>query len=68
MFVPTAAPHPDCSWEFIRFMREPDQQLNLVKISGWPPGPPGPRADLEAFLAENPTYEGFLKKPANFSS
>ncbi len=67
MFVPTAAPHPDCSWEFIRFMREPAQQINLVKVSGWPPARQDLGADLEAFLAQNPTYEGFLKKPANFS-
>ena len=67
MFVPTAAPHPDCSWEFIRFMREPAQQINLVKMSGWPPARQDLGADLDAFLAQNPTYEGFLKKPASFS-
>ena len=67
MFVPVAAPNPDCSWEFIRFMREPAQQINLVKVSGWPPARQDLGADLEAFLAANPTYEGFLKKPANFT-
>jgi multiple sugar transport system substrate-binding protein len=66
MFVPTAAPHPDCSWEFIRFMREPEQQLNLVKVSGWPPARITD-IDLTAFLAENPTYAGFLKHPANYT-
>jgi multiple sugar transport system substrate-binding protein len=58
-FVPAAAPHPDCSWEFIRFLREPEQQLNLLKISGWLPARHG--IDYEAFLAENPTYSGFLE-------
>ena len=67
MFVPTAAPHPDCSWEFIRFMREPAQQINLVKVSGWPPARQDLGADLDAFLKAYPTFEGFLKKPANFS-
>ncbi len=67
MFVPTAAPHPDCSWEFIRFMRDPAQQINLVKVSGWPPARQDLGADLDTFLAQNPTYEGFLKKPADFS-
>jgi multiple sugar transport system substrate-binding protein len=67
MFVPAAAPHPECSWEFIRFMREPAQQINLVKVSGWPPARQDLGADLDAFLAENPTYEGFLKKPDGFT-
>jgi len=67
MFVPVAAPHPDCSWEFIRFMREPAQMINLVKVSGWPPARQDLGSDLDTFLSENPTYEGFLKKPANFS-
>ena len=67
MFVPTAAPHPDCSWEFIRYMREPEQQINLVKVSGWPPARQDLGPALDAFLAENPTFEGFLKKPANFT-
>ena len=66
MFVPVAAPHPDCSWEFIRFMRDPAQQINLVKVSGWPPARHDLGADLDAFLAENPTYEGFLKRPDGF--
>jgi multiple sugar transport system substrate-binding protein len=67
MFVPTAAPHPDCSWEFIRYMREPEQQINLVKVSGWPPARHDLGAALDTFLADNPTFEGFLKKPDNFS-
>jgi len=62
-FVPTAAPHPECSWEFIRFLREPEQQLNLLKVSGWLPARQG--LDLEAFLAENPTYSGFLQGREN---
>ncbi len=64
MFVPAGAANADCAWEFIRFMREPDQQLNLTKVSGWPEARRD--MDLTAFLAENPTYEGFLKKPASF--
>ncbi len=67
MFVPTAAPHADCSWEFIRFMREPAQQINLVKVSGWLPARQDLGADLDAFLKDNPTYEGFLKKPDGFT-
>jgi multiple sugar transport system substrate-binding protein len=64
MFVPVASPNADCAWEFIRFMREQDQQINLLKVSGWLPA----RKDLDmaAFLAENPTYEGFLKRPDGF--
>ena len=64
MFVPEASPNAACAWEFIRFMREQEQQINLLKVSGWLPA----RTDLDlaAFLAENPTYEGFLKRPAGF--
>jgi multiple sugar transport system substrate-binding protein len=64
MFVPDAAPNPACSWEFIRFMREQDQQINLLSISGWLPA----RKDLDmaSFLAANPTFEGFLKRPDGF--
>ncbi len=64
MFVPVDAENPDCSWEFIRYMREQEQQLELLKISGWLPA----RKDLDtaAFLAENPTYEGFFNRPDGF--
>jgi multiple sugar transport system substrate-binding protein len=64
MFVPKGAANADCAWEFIRFMREPEQQLNLTKVSGWPLA----RRDIDmtSFLAENPGFEGFLKKPDNF--
>ena len=64
MFVPTGAANADCAWDFIRFMREQDQQLLLTKVSGWPEA----RTDLDltAFLKENPTFEGFLKKPDGF--
>jgi multiple sugar transport system substrate-binding protein len=64
MFVPVASPNADCAWEFIRFMREQDQQINLLKVSGWLPARKD--LDLAAFLAENPTYEGFLKRPDGF--
>jgi multiple sugar transport system substrate-binding protein len=65
MFVPKGAANADCAWEFIRFMREPEQQLNLTKVSGWPLA----RRDIDmtSFLAENPGFEGFLKKPENFT-
>lgn len=65
MFVPKGAANADCAWEFIRFMREPEQQLNLTKVSGWPLA----RRDIDmtGFLAENPGFEGFLKKPDNFT-
>ncbi len=64
MFVPADAPNPDCSWEFVRFMREQEQQINLLQISGWLPA----RQDLDTteFLAANPTFEGFLKRPDGF--
>jgi multiple sugar transport system substrate-binding protein len=63
-FVPAASPNAACAWEFIRFLREPEQQLSLMTISGWPAA----RTDLDltAFLKANPTYEGFLKRPAGF--
>ena len=63
-FVPASAPNAACSWEFIRFLREQEQQISLVTTSGWLPA----RSDLDlsAFLAANPTYEGFLKRPAGF--
>jgi multiple sugar transport system substrate-binding protein len=64
MFVPKGAANADCAWDFIRFMREPEQQLNLTKVSGWPEARKD--IDLTQFLAENPGFEGFLKKPANF--
>ncbi|HET7167803.1 MAG TPA: extracellular solute-binding protein [Candidatus Limnocylindrales bacterium] len=64
MFVPAGAPNPACSWEFVRFMREQEQQVNLVKISGWLPARLD--LDLDAFLKENPTFEGFLKRPDGF--
>ncbi len=57
-FVPAAAPHPECSWEFIRFLREPEQQQNLIKISGWLPARQG--LDYTQLLAENPGFSGFL--------
>lgn len=64
MFVPEASPNAACAWDFIRFMREQEQQINLLKVSGWLPA----RKDLDmaAFIAENPTYEGFLKRPDGF--
>ncbi len=63
-FVPEASPNAACAWEFVRFLREQDQQINLLKVSGWLPA----RSDLDmtAFLAENPTFEGFLKRPDGF--
>ena len=64
MFVPASAANPDCAWDFIRFMREPEQQQNLTKVSGWLFARKD--IDLTQFLADNPTYEGFLKRPDNF--
>jgi multiple sugar transport system substrate-binding protein len=64
MFVPADAANKDCAWEFIRFMREPEQQENLTKVSGWLFARKD--VDLTQFLAENPTFEGFLKRPDNF--
>jgi multiple sugar transport system substrate-binding protein len=65
MFVPEASPNAACAWEFIRFMREQEQQINLLKVSGWLPARKD--LDLAAFIAENPTFEGFLKRPEPFS-
>jgi multiple sugar transport system substrate-binding protein len=64
MFVPADAANKDCAWDFIRFMREPAQQQNLTKVSGWLFARKD--IDLTQFLADNPTYEGFLKRPDNF--
>ena len=64
MFVPAGAANADCAWDFIRFMREPEQQMNLTKVSGWLLARKD--VDLTQFLADNPTYEGFLKRPDNF--
>jgi multiple sugar transport system substrate-binding protein len=65
MFVPTSAPNAACSWDFIKFMTEQDQQLSIPPISGWLPGRND--LDLTAFLAANPGYEGFLKKPSGMT-
>ena len=61
LYVPTAAPNAACSWDFIKFLTDQDQQLSIPPIAGWLPS----RKDLDmtAFLAANPGYEGFLKKP-----
>jgi multiple sugar transport system substrate-binding protein len=61
MYVPTSAPNAACSWDFIKFMTEPDQQLSIPTIAGWLPSRKD--LDLTAFLTANPGYEGFLKKP-----
>jgi hypothetical protein len=45
-------------------MREPAQQQNLTKVSGWLFARKD--VDLTDFLAANPTYEGFLKHPDNY--
>ena len=64
-FVPAASPNAACAWDFIRFLREQDQQLSLVTTSGWLPARND--LDLTAFLAANPTYEGFLKHPDGYT-
>jgi len=64
MFVPADAQNKDCAWDFVRFMREPAQQQNLTKVSGWLFARKD--IDLTQFLADNPAYEGFLKRPDNF--
>lgn len=61
MFVPTSAPNAPCSWDFIRFLTAQEQQLTIPTIAGWLPSRKD--LDLTAFLAANPGYEGFLKKP-----
>lgn len=65
MFVPEASPNAACAWDFIKFLTEQPQQLDIPTIAGWIPA----RADLDltAFLSANPGFEGFLKKPANFT-
>lgn len=64
MFVPTASKNQACAWDFIKFMTAQEQQLSLATIAGWMPA----RVDLDLteFLKANPTYEGFLKRPAGF--
>jgi multiple sugar transport system substrate-binding protein len=61
MYVPTSAPNAACSWDFIKFMTDQQQQLTIPTIAGWLPSRKD--LDLTAFLAANPGYEGFLKKP-----
>jgi multiple sugar transport system substrate-binding protein len=64
--VPAASPNQACAWDFIKFLTDQEQQLDLVTTAGWLPA----RADLDltAFLAANPGYEGFLKKPADLKT
>jgi multiple sugar transport system substrate-binding protein len=62
MYVPTSAPNAACSWDFIKFLTEQPQQLLIPPIAGWLPSRKD--LDLTSFLAANPGYEGFLKKPA----
>jgi ABC-type glycerol-3-phosphate transport system substrate-binding protein len=61
MFVPKASANQACAWEFIEFLTEQPQQLDIVTTAGWTPA----RADLDLtdFLAANPGYEGFLNQP-----
>jgi ABC-type glycerol-3-phosphate transport system substrate-binding protein len=64
--VPLASPNQPCAWDFIKFLTDQNQQLDLVTTAGWLPA----RADLDltAFLKANPGYEGFLHKPAVFKT
>ena len=64
-FVPAASPNAACAWEFIRFLKEQQQQISMVTISGWLPARKD--LDLTAFLKANPTYEGFFTHPAGFT-
>jgi multiple sugar transport system substrate-binding protein len=63
-FVPAASPNAACAWEFIRFLKEQEQQISMVTISGWLPARKD--LDLTAFLQANPTYQGFFTHPADF--
>jgi multiple sugar transport system substrate-binding protein len=64
--VPLASPNQACAWDFIKFLTDQPQQLDLVTTAGWLPA----RADLDLteFLKANPGYEGFLKKPAGLKT
>ncbi|MEO8228600.1 MAG: extracellular solute-binding protein [Chloroflexota bacterium] len=64
--VPAASPNQACAWDFIKFLTDQPQQLDLVTTAGWLPA----RADLDLteFLKANPGYEGFLKKPAGIKT
>jgi multiple sugar transport system substrate-binding protein len=66
MFVPTSAPNAACSWDFIKFMTDPEQQLSIPTISGWLPVRKD--MDLTAFLAANPGYEGYFTKPSGMTT
>lgn len=57
-FVPTASPDAACAWEFIRFLREPAQQQDVIQMAGWPPARQG--LDFTELLASNPGFAGFL--------
>jgi multiple sugar transport system substrate-binding protein len=65
MFVPKSSPNAACAWEFIRFLREQDQQLDIMKTAGWIPARSD--MDLTAFLQANPVFAGFLDKPKDFT-
>jgi multiple sugar transport system substrate-binding protein len=57
-FVPDASPDAACAWEFIRFLREPAQQQDVIQIAGWLPARQG--LDFTELLASNPGFSGFL--------
>ena len=65
MFVPKASPNQSCAWDFIKFLTDQTQQLDIVTTAGWMPA----RADLDLndFLAANPGYEGFLNQPKDLA-
>ena len=45
MFVPAASPNAACAWDFIKFLTDQQQQLDIVTTGRLAPGPGGPRPD-----------------------
>jgi multiple sugar transport system substrate-binding protein len=66
MFVPKASQNVECAWEFIKYLTDQQQQLDLVTIAGWMPA----RADLDVteFLVANPGYKGFFEQPPGMTT
>ena len=59
MFVPKASQNIECAWEFIKYLTDQQQQLDLVTIAGWMPAPGRPRRDRVP--GRQPGLQGLLR-------
>ena len=64
-FVPVASPNAACAWDFIRFLREQEQQLSLVTIVRLAAGPQRPRPDLRSSRPTRRTKASSSSPPAS---